>query len=233
LLGLEAGVFLSLTASPDRGLQDILRCIDNGRPAIAYGLQLPEYGLAYGYDDREETLAVKTVLSEMVGELFPWDRYPSDGAPFQTVVVPRKFRRPPADPLTAAISEAVRFAHNGDLDGIGVSQGFAAYESWARILETEAVIDPQGNAHTIQTLQAARSDAASYLAARPEPALREAAAAYEQEVLALSRLATYFPFPNGGDVTNPGIRRLAAALVHETLEHERRAVQAMARLAAR
>ena len=231
LLGLEADVFVSpFTASPDRGLQFIRRGIDKGHPAIAYGLQLPEYGLVYGYDDRDQTLAVKTVLSEMVGELLPWDRYPSDESAFQMVVVPRKFHRQPERALGEAIREAVRASRDCELYDQGLAQGLAAYEAWAGLLDGRAAIDPQGNAHTVQTLQAARADAVAYLAGRSEPELQEAAAAYQQEVLALSRLATYFPFPNGGDVTNPGVRRIAAAAVREALTHEKAAIEALARV---
>jgi hypothetical protein len=230
-VGLDADVYFSpSTGEHDRGLGFIRRSVDKGHPAVVYGLQLPEFGLVYGYDDREQTLAVKTVLSEMVGELLAWERYPADEAAFQMVVVPLKVQRLPENALAAALREAVRGQVDASLEAIGVAQGPAAYVAWAQLLDGGEAIDAQGNAHTIQTLQAARADAAAYLAARPEPELRKAASAYQQEVLVLSRLATYFPFPAGGDVTNRGIRRLAAAALREALAHEQSAIEAMARL---
>jgi hypothetical protein len=235
-LGLEFEVVASgEIRGPDRdgALRLIRRAVDRGAPAIVYGLQLPEFGLVWGYDDKAETLAVKTVLSDMVGELLAWERYPAPEAHRQLVLALKKRRTVDPDAALADALSAAVDAAEGGATGDGCVEGLPAYEAWAGLLESAADLDPQGNAHTVQTLQAARADAAAFLSNRQEEALRAAAAAYKEEVLELYRHATLFPFPAGGDVTNPAVRRLAAATLRQALVHERRAVEALDRSSGR
>jgi len=61
------------------------------------------------------------------------------------------------------------------------------------------------------------------------PALAEAAEAYAAVVLELSRMATLFPYPSGGDVRSPGTRRAGAAALRRARAAEERALAALDR----
>src|SRR5215212_8500127 len=47
----------------EEALKKIRRSIDRRRPAIAYDLHLPEFGVISGYDDRAHTLFVSSMMS--------------------------------------------------------------------------------------------------------------------------------------------------------------------------
>jgi len=100
------------------------------------------------------------------------------------------------------------------------------------VLESDTAISPHGQSYCIQALQSARSDAATCLRteAKTRPhaeVFQGAAAAYGAVVLELSRMATLFPYPNGGDVVSTGSRRAGAAHLRRALDAELLAISAL------
>lgn len=215
----------------------IRRSIDRGRPAAAYGLHLPEFGLIKGYDDGARRFFVSTTLSSQYGEALPWSQWPAPGQPRRIdVLLPGDRRRMDRSAtertaLRFAVAEARRGAPAAESDA---ANGLAAYDRWLAGYGEPGRLDPYGNARCIQTLQAARRDAARYVrsvaASRQGDVaalLERAAAAYDAEALALSRLASLFPYPAGGDPTSPGALAAGAASLRQALAHERDAIESL------
>lgn len=218
-------------------LTRIRRSIDRGRPAIAYDLHLPEFGVVYGYDDRAKTLAVRSLISRQYGDLLAEDRWPvpERGERLVVLLVGERERVDPVQAQRAALRFAVDYAERGDPgDPTAATHGLAAFRRWRAAFEQGLALDPAGNALLIQMVQAARRDAARFLrtvAAGPAVhavALRDAASAYERVTLALSHMATLFPYPAGGDVGGAGARRLAVQALAEAEAQERAAVGLLA-----
>ena len=239
----NAGVGLELMeARPDEpaygdrrheALRAMRRSIDRGRPAIAYDLHVPEFGIVGGYDDAAGTLTVSTLMSGQFGATLAERRWPvPERRGPMIVLVPGRLR--PVDPGGAAVTAlrfAVAYAEAGDPDdSTGATHGLAAYARWRECFERGEPIDPAGNARAIQTVQAARRDAARFLresgfGAPAAGALAKAAEAYERVALAVSRMATLFPYPAGGDPTSPAGRHVALAALRDAEAHEREALE--------
>jgi hypothetical protein len=217
-------------------LKRVRRNIDRGRPAIAYDLHIPEFGIIFGYDDRAHTLLVRSLMSGQYGDVLAESRWPVPERDGRLVVLLTgdRERVDPVHALRDALRFAVDYAEHGDPgDPTGATHGLAAFLRWREAFEQGRAIDPSGNALTIQIVQNARRDAARFLrdAAASSPlagSLTTAASGYEQVALALSRMATLFPYPAGGDVSGRGARIIAAGALHEAEEHERAALQALA-----
>lgn len=218
----------------DEAIKQIRRSIDHNAPAIVYDLQLPEFGLVKGYDDRAGLFYVSTTVSSQYGEALPLAQWPApEHLRWVEVLLlggRRRVERRQAE--HAALTFATDYAENGDPRAPSdSSHGFAAYEHWL-----EGYADPDrliryGNARCIQVVQAARQDAARFLrdiardyAPGIGAALKQAASAYDAEVLAFSRLASLFPYPNGGDVSSPGALGTGAASLRQAYTHERSAI---------
>jgi hypothetical protein len=78
----------------------------------------------------------------------------------------------------------------------------------------------------MQALGAARFEASRFWStvAAEDARLVAVAEAYRREALLLSRLATLYPYPAGGDVGNPNLRRLAGGMLRQATDVEREAV---------
>ncbi|MBI1885400.1 MAG: hypothetical protein HYS09_03675 [Chloroflexi bacterium] len=220
-----------------RALDEMKRSIDRSLPVIASDLFIAEFGVVFGYDDREKVLLVDTVASEQVGRRLPYDSWPSsEGLGRAYVLLPSRKAQPP-DP--EAERQALRFAvvhaergEGGD-GGERHVHGLKAYERWAEALEGEGPLSAYGNAYQGQVVQSARRYGAEFLRAlapthpAAAEALSTAAAAYDKAVLALTRFTTLFPFPHGGDVQGEASRRLGALYLRRALAAEREAVEAL------
>lgn len=227
-------------ARREQAISEVRRGIDGGRPAVVFGLQLPEFGIVYGYDDRARSFAVRSMLSGQYGSALPESRWPvreRDDPLIVLIPVAADWRRRllgrrPAERqgLTDALRFAVAYGHDGDPgDRTGATHGLAAYRRWREALAGATPVDPSGHSHVLQTVQTARRDAATYLrTAVPAGAaahrLLDAADAYDRAAIALSRLATLFPYPSGGDPNAAGLRGLAINLLSAVEREERAAI---------
>ncbi len=241
-LGLRA-TYIEVKPGDQMGRDDALSAIrgsiDGGRPAVAFGLHLPEFGLIRGYDDQRGHLIVSTLTTEQHGAALPLALWPPPGTdtPAPVVLLERFGRLARGHAERAALRFALAEARAQPGEG-ELAVGLDAYGRWREaLLATEARIDPRGNAYTIQTTLAARREAAQFLdivaERRTEPGpLRAAADAYREETLVLSRLSSLFPYPHGGDVANPRTRQQGARYLEDAERHERMAVGALAEAAA-
>jgi hypothetical protein len=214
---------------------DRLRKTTPARPAIAYGLHLPEFGIVRALDG--DAIAASTPVSAQFGERISTRQWPAPGLPLPVRVFIPEERTRETLALGPLLRFVVAYAREGDSPvAIGVDgaiTGFAAFERWIALLEGDERISPSGHAYCLQALQQGRKEAAAFLRAagagtaidRP---LRAAATAYEAEVLALALMVTLFPYPNGGDLGSPGARRVAALYVRRAYDAEREAVARLA-----
>lgn len=211
----------------------IMRSIDMRIPVIAFDLFLAEYGLIFGYDDHERVWQADTMMTPQVGQVLPWSRWPTTDPERYDIVLIGKQGGPSATAVRDALAFAVTYAEQGEptagVEG-PAQQGLAAYERWIRAFEGEEMVHPFGNAYNAQVVQAARGHAARFLAeiAEQYPAatgsLKAAAHSYRQVTLALSRLTTLFPYPQGGEPGHPAVRAEAVRYLRLALEHEREAI---------
>ena len=214
----------------------IMRSIDAGVPVIAFDLFLAEYGLITGYDDRDRVWVADTMMTAQVGQVLPWARWPSTSPDRYEVLLIgplEKGGRPSPSAPQDAIAFAVEYAEQGEAvsENVGAAhQGLSAYERWITAFEGDEQVHPFGNAYTAQVVQSARGVAGRFLEgiAVEHPsateALKAAAATYRRETLALSRLTTLFPYPQGGEPGHPAVRAEAARYLRAALEHEREAI---------
>jgi hypothetical protein len=228
------------TTAPDypeqraAALARIRAAIDRDRPVPAYDLHLPEWGIIHGYDDRSRALVVSTLMSGQYGNVLAEERWPAPERPSRLVVLLTgdRTRPEPRQAVTDALAFAVRYAEAGDPnDPTAATHGLAAFARWRSALTESAPLDAAGHARTIVTVETARRDAARFLREATRfvttpaaTALEAAAAAYDAAALACSRLATLFPYPAGGDVTNQGMRLAASAALRTAEAHERAAL---------
>jgi hypothetical protein len=220
-------------------LKRVRKSIDRGRPAILFALHLPEFGIVRGYD-RDDLIAA-TTMSPQYGERIPTAQWPAPGRPLPIrALLPDKDKRVDRDlAVERALRFAISYAHVGERQGppggSAAHTGLAAYDRWIALLEGTEPISPHGQAYCIQALQEARNSAAALMRVEAvrRPALSapfdQAAAAYSREVLALSQVATLFPYPNGGDVRSLGVRRAGASCVRRALAAEQEALAAIER----
>jgi hypothetical protein len=226
------------TARRVQALRLLRSCLDHGRPAILFGLHLPEFGVVRGYAG--DDLLASTVVSSQYGERIPAAQWPAPGRPLplRLFLPERRAKNDRRLALVQALRFAVAYARQGEV-GVVVSAepitatGLAAYRRWIELLEDEAPISSHGQAYCIQALQEARGQASAFLRADAQreatlrPQLEAAATAYGAEVAALSQLATLFPYPNGGPVNSAGMRRAGAAAVRRALAAEEQAITAL------
>jgi hypothetical protein len=221
----------------DDALKRIRKSIDRGRPALAYNLHIPEWGVIWGYDDRARTLTVSSMMSGQYGETLAESRWPVPERPGRllALLVEGRAKVDPARARRDALTFALAYAEHGDPgDPTDAAHGLAAFARWSDALASEAAIEPAGHAHAIQTVQTARRDAARFLREMapdlPDaaPALTEAAAAYDRVALAFSRLATLFPYPAGGDIGSRGTRLAALGSLRAAEAEERAALDRLA-----
>lgn len=218
----------------DEAIKRIRRSIDRGLPAVVYGLQVPEFGLVKGYEDRAGLFYVSTTVSPQYGEALPLSQWPAPGHLEWVEAILLGDRRP-VDRRAAeqmALAFAVELAEQGEPGPADTAHGYAAYQRWLEGYAEPGRLAAVGNARCIQVVQAARHDAARFLRdiARDyrvgvAALLKQAATAYDAETLAFSRLATLFPYPGGGDCESRGALTAGAGALRDAYTQERDAIQ--------
>ncbi len=187
------------------------RALAAGRAAAVSGVAGGDFGLLVGYDGERRAYRVDGPLSEEVGGWLRADRLPAPDAVWLAAVIPEAATAEGAPDTAALVRRAV--AHQRDA---GRAERL---RDWAALLRSQVEIDATGHARAAQSLAAASGEAARFFrqaaaegAAEAAPLAGPAAAL----ALALSRFATLFPFPGGGDVVGggreAGARSLESAL---------------------
>ena len=217
LLGLRARVDVWDLRSGRRPLlgrrlgRRLRRALADGRAAALSGAAGGDFGLLVGYDGERRAYRVDGPLSEEIGGWLRADRVPAPDAAWLAAVIPEAAT--PGGPARAAALVRRAVAHQRDA---GRAQRL---RDWVTILRSEVEIDAPGHARTAQALAAASGEAARFYRQAAAEGVAEAAplaGPAADLALALSRFATLFPFPGGGDVVaggrEAGARSLESAL---------------------
>jgi hypothetical protein len=225
----------------------VKREIDVGRPAIVWGLFVPEYGLVNGYTQDSYVVSTFRSLIGQPDEPVRYDQLQAKGgleAIFVGAMHPPASQADDQLALTRAIlmaeGSAYAFTFETPRHPIREHQryitGVAAYDEWTRVLEQYA---PDTiyyeylsyNAACAMELKQVAGQFLNRLAERyrdrPQAeALSRAAAAYEQAEAELRQLVELFPFAETGDISAIRCAQAAASL-RAAKPHEQMALEFM------
>ncbi len=178
------------------------------RPVIAYGMGVsafgPAWGLIVGCDDQRRAWRRE---GSMTAQVSPWLLESEFSASTVWILIlarragiaqPERIERVAAEALTGSLSRV-----RADLLG-----------RIAR-LDSDLEIEPQRHSHEAQTLAANWGEAVTFWR---EASFAEFGVVSQELAVTLSRYATLFPYPMGGQPNHPGVRAAAARILGEALD---------------
>ncbi|MEC0126375.1 RNA polymerase sigma factor [Paenibacillus pabuli] len=219
-----------------RALSLIRYSIHRGIPAVVWDLNIPEFGLVYGYDDAVRTLYGADFIKSGA---FPYDHVGRGVNQEVFVLAAESDGMTREMDLRAALTAVL--AHYGGKDPYTLPNtvsGLAAYAVWREALE-HGRVEPNGHAYNIAVLWDARRYAGEFFkelslkwASNPRytsliPYCREAEELYRIMSQRLNMLKQCFPFPEGGKPNEKLQGKQAISILLEVEELERAAVVAI------
>lgn len=217
----------------------IHKSIDQGQPVIVWGVNLPYFALAHGYDDIRREFQITGLFEQQkmsYSELgLNWS------ADLFVLSLGNPCPVPPLESLRGALSMIIIHAegreHRIHPDYV---QGIAAYDVWINSLAHAADVDPLAHAYQVGCTCNARHFAYQFLestAKRIEDygeticTLASSAATYYNNVAqCLNRLRTLFPFPTGGDHSCPATRDHGIQLLEQIKESEQKGLELLKKM---
>jgi len=210
-------------------MDTVEKALGDGRPAIAYGLHGPAFGIIRGLDNDSEEYHVSTFMDGRKDEPINVQDVGSQSPPLIFVLIPTGILAD-YDPFAAA-KEALKEAvdhhlgqekdKNGELlrDPSDLATGTAAYNAWSTAVETALVQPHWGPAYYAGYYAEARSAAAQWLrriATSVEwqahsSTLAKAAAHLDNEVECFKKIPELFPFKQPDSIQDPQRRTEASA----------------------
>jgi RNA polymerase sigma factor (sigma-70 family) len=219
-----------------RALSLIRYSIHRGIPAVVWDLNIPEFGLIYGYDDAVRTLYG---LDFIKSGAFPYDHVGRGVNQEVFVLAAESDGMTREMDLRAALTDVL--AHYGGEDPYTLPNtvsGLAAYAVWREALENRRV-EPNGHAYNIAILWDARRYAGEFF---KELSLKWASISHYSSLISiclraeelyrimsqrLNTLTELFPFPDGGLPNEKLQADQAISILLEVEELERDAVVAI------
>lgn len=175
------------------------------RPLTAVGVGVsafgPTWGLIVGCDDERRAWRRDGPMTEQVS---PWlSESEFDEATRLTLICMQKSGEANAGEIAAgatdALAQSVSRVSRDLLDRIS-------------LLNSDIEIEPQQHAHEVQALAANWGEASTFWREYPHTDYTPIA---QQVAVTLSRYATLFPYPMGGQPNNPGVRTVAVRILEE------------------
>ncbi|WP_308639027.1 RNA polymerase sigma factor [Paenibacillus silvisoli] len=221
----------------NKGIACVRGSIARGMPVIAWDSFTPEFGIVYGYDDKEELLYAEDSRAKRT---IPYERF-GRGLSGGLFVLSITGAEPVGEweAVRRALAMAVRHAY-GELTFVGYACGLAAYRCWIDAFRRGS-IDPLGNAYTAAIAAEVRGYASSFLrglerklddAGVREASASASAAALQYEIVAeaLGELSARFPFPKGGTPDHDAAAASGATLLERALAAEKSGIAELERL---
>lgn len=143
-----------------KGINQIRRTIAEGRPSVVWGLCPAEFGIVYGYDDREQLLYADDGSGKRAIRYERLGRGDSEGL-FVLSTGPSIDAIDPHAAVIRSLRMAVRHAR-AEKTFLGFAAGLQAYVHWAEAYRCGSV-DPRGSAYCAKLLANARDYASRYL----------------------------------------------------------------------
>lgn len=180
-----------------------------GRPVTAFGVGVsafgPAWGLIVGCDDQRRVWRRDGPMTEQVSPWLPesdFDAYPA--------LILITARRGDADDHVPGADERSRVAASAFVES--TPRSLQDFEDRIDILNSDQELDPQLHSYEAQTLAANWGEAATFWREHPHPRFSGAS---QHLAVALSRYATLFPYPMGGQPNNPGVRDAAVRVLKD------------------
>ncbi|MDE2967792.1 MAG: hypothetical protein OXS30_09970 [Chloroflexota bacterium] len=175
------------------------------RPVSAFAVGVspfgPAWGLIVGVDDERRAWRRDGPMTEQVSPWLPESEF--NAAPALIMIAARRSGEPTSERTARTAAEA--FVTSIDR----VREDLL---SRVELLQSDIEIEPQRYAHEAQTLAANWGEAATFWREHSHP---EYTSISTHMAVTLSRYATLFPYPMGGQPNNPGVRRAAALILEE------------------
>lgn len=143
-----------------KGINQIRCAISEGSPSIVWGLYPAEFGIVYGYDDREQLLYADDGIGKRIVRYERLGRGDSEGL-FVLSARPSIDAFDPHAAVIRSLRMAVRHART-EKTFLGFAAGLQAYDYWAEAYRCGSV-DPLGSAYCAKLLANARDYASRYL----------------------------------------------------------------------
>lgn len=210
-------------------MRNVEKALDDGRPAISFGMHGPAFGLIYGFDDQTENYAVSTFLDGQVDAPLNALDLGSENPPLIFVLIPSG---PLADydpdaAARAAIQGAVDQHLGQELDAKGMrietpvdlAEGAPAYNAWSTAIETGKVAQHWALSYYAAYYAEARSAATVWVKqlaelpawAHSKKQLSLAATHLNHESECFTTLSALFPMQKPETLQNSGLRADASA----------------------
>ena len=175
------------------------------RPVTAFGVGVsafgPAWGLIVGCDDDRRAWRRDGPMTEQVS---PWlSESEFNASPALILITARR----DADPHPERIAEVAERAFARAAER--VQQHLLEQ---IQLLDSDIEIEPQRFAHDAQMLAANWGEASAFWRECPHA---EYTSRTQQVAVTLSRYATLFPYPMGGQPNHPGVRSAAVHILHE------------------
>ena len=178
------------------------------RPITAFGVGVsafgPAWGLIVGCDDERRAWRREGPMTEQVS---PWlTESEFNASPSLILIAARRARE--ADPQAIRRVAAETFARATD-------RTRGVLRERVELLDSAIEVDPQRHAHEAQALAANWGEAAAFWREFPHPEYTPVA---QRLAVTLSRYATLFPYPMGGQPNSPGVRSAAVHILRDAAD---------------
>ena len=179
------------------------------RPVTAYGVGVSAFGPAWGLitgcdDEHDDKRGAWRRDGPMTEQISPWlAESEFSASPALILITARRTSEPHSDRIAQAAQRAF---------DTSVGRARQHLLEQTQLLDSDIEIEPQRFAHDAQTLAANWGEAATFWASFPDDELTPIA---QQIAVTLSRYATLFPYPMGGQPNVPGVRSAAGRILQE------------------
>jgi len=224
------------------------KALEDGRPAIAYGLHGPAFGIIRGLDNDTEEYHVSTFMDGQNDAPINVQDVGSQNPPLIFFIVPTGSVADYDEHAAASesIKEGVRHHLGQESDSAGkpievpadLAAGPAAYNAWSTAVETAQVQPYWGTSYYAGYYAEARSAAATWLRrlaaaeqwAAHAAAFAKAAAHFDHEVECFSKIPPLFPFDAPDAIQDSARRTEASACLRAARAEHIAAMEALAAL---
>lgn len=211
----------------------IHKSIDQGQPVIVWGVNLPYFTLAHGYDDIRREFRITGLFEQQsmaYSELgLNWS------ADLFVLSLGNLYPVTPVESLRGALSMIITHAEGRELrTHPDYVQGIAAYDVWMSLL-ARTDVDSLAHSYQIGCTCNARYFAYQFLESIAEQTevygeticalASRAAVHYSCAAQDLNRLRALFPFPAGGDHSCPVTRSHAIQLLEQIKNNEEKGIE--------
>jgi hypothetical protein len=226
-------------------MRNIEKALDDGRPAISFGIHAPAFGIIYGFDDQTEEYQVSTFLDGQAPATLNAMELGTEQPPLIFVLIPTGPLADynPAAAARAAIDDALAQHLGKEKDSAGkllqpppdLATGPAAYNAWSTAVETGQIGQPWCLGYYAAYYAEARSSAAVWLRklatdaawVHAAPQFTRAATHLEHEAECFGNLSKLFPMQTPELMHDQGRRTDASAYLRMSRAEHIAAMEAL------